>query len=62
MASRLLRVSPIPPPPPVPPGARTEQDITLWQYSRPIRGRWVCGLLVALTAAIIAISIPQVLG
>lgn len=62
MASRLLRVSPIPTPPPVPPGARTEQDITLWQYSRPIRVRWVCGLLVALTAAIIAISIPQVLG
>lgn len=62
MASRLLRVSPIPTPPPVPHGARTEQDITLWQYSRPIRARWVCGLFVALTAAIIAISIPQVLG
>ncbi|MGV3247195.1 ABC transporter ATP-binding protein [Rothia sp. 11254D007CT] len=62
MASRLLRVSPIPTPPPVPYGARTEQDITLWQYSRPIRSRWVCGLFVALTAAIIAISIPQVLG
>ncbi|MGV3016147.1 ABC transporter ATP-binding protein [Rothia sp. 88186D007BW] len=62
MASRLLRVSPAPTPPPAPYGARAEQEVTLWQYSRPIRARWVCGLFVALTAAIIAISIPQVLG
>ncbi|WP_237224685.1 ABC transporter ATP-binding protein [Rothia nasisuis] len=62
MASRLLRVRPLPTPAPVPHGPRTEHDVTLWTYSKPIRGRWVAGLLVSLAAAVIAISIPQVLG
>lgn len=62
MASRLLRVRPLGTPAPVPHGPRTEHDVTLWKYSKPIRGRWVAGLLVALAAAVIAISIPQVLG
>ena len=62
MVSRLLRVKPIPTPPPAGPEPLSKEQVTLWRYSRPIRVRWVCGLLVALTAATIAISIPQVLG
>lgn len=62
MASRLLRVKPLPTPDPVPHGAREEQEVTLWNYAKPIRGRWVAGLFVALSAAVIAISIPQALG
>lgn len=62
MSFSLLRVKPLPTPPPVPHGERSEDDISLWAYTRPVRGRWVAGLLVALTAAVLAISIPQVLG
>lgn len=62
MSFSLLRVKPLPTPPPVPYGERSQDDISLWAYTRPVRGRWVAGLLVALTAAVLAISIPQVLG
>lgn len=62
MASRFLRVTPLPTPSPVPYGPRGADEVTLWEYARPVRGRWLAGLLVALLSAVLVISIPQVLG
>ncbi|MFW0182248.1 ABC transporter ATP-binding protein [Rothia sp. CCM 9417] len=62
MSLRLLRVKPLPTPEPAPFVHTNKHDLTLWRYSGPIRGRWFAGLLVAITSAIVAISIPQVLG
>lgn len=62
MSLRLLQVKPLPTPEPAPCAETSERDVTLWRYSHPIRWRWFAGLLVAIGGAVLAISIPQVLG
>lgn len=56
----LIKTSPQPVPEPSQVGQ--PHVLTLWQYMRPIRARWLLGCAVAISASIIGISIPQVLA
>ncbi|WP_322745988.1 ABC transporter ATP-binding protein [Rothia terrae] len=56
----LIRSRRVPVPPPL--ENDTTADVGLWQYMRPIRAKWLLGVLVAISSTSVALSIPQVLA
>ncbi|WP_346843356.1 ABC transporter ATP-binding protein [uncultured Rothia sp.] len=56
----LIHTSHLPVPPPT--VVDQPQNLTLWQYMKPIRAKWLTGVAVAICASVIGISIPQVLA